>query len=206
MSMNHKEIERWYRLKRIKTASQVLVIAAVVLAAPAYMLSKAMKTDTESFTAATAGSGMRIENFSYSAPGVHPWELKATSATVTDNLDNVHLVNPNALYKGGRGDDIRLTAETGKLDKASRRMTALGNVKVAYRDMALFASEIDYLDDKKTVNSSSEVRLDGGDLQVTGAGMRLSIDQEEVTIENDVKANISNVRLFKTHKKTAMGS
>jgi hypothetical protein len=37
--MNHKEIERWHRLRNLKRASQVLVVVAVVLLACGYMVS-----------------------------------------------------------------------------------------------------------------------------------------------------------------------
>ncbi len=198
--MNHKEIERWYRLKKIQKASQVIVIVATLLFAGGYAASKLFPGPAETFSPRPADSDMRIENFSYSAPGVHPWELRAKSATVSQALDNVDLLNPQVSYRGGRGGEIFLTAETGKLDKSSRKVTAQGNVKVAYNDLSFTTGQIDYLDDKKVAETPSIVSIDGGDLKVTGKGLKLSIEAEEMLIEHDVKAAISNVQIF-GHKK-----
>jgi LPS export ABC transporter protein LptC len=199
--MNHKEIERWYRLKKIQKASQVIVIVAIFLLAGGYAASKWFQEPAESFPTKPAVSDMRIENFSYSSPGIHPWELRARSASVSQDMDNVDLVKPQVKYRGGQGGDIFLTAEKGKLDKNSRKVTAQGNVIVAYNDLSFTTGQIDYLDDKKIAESPAPVALDGGDLQVTGKGLTVAVGAEEMVIEHDVKASISNVRIFGEKKK-----
>lgn len=198
--MNHKEMERWYRLKKIQTAAQVMVVLAVVLIIIGYAVSKFTREPAETFSSTTPGSGMLIENFAYSSPGIHNWELKAASAIVSDAFNNVDLTDPKVLYKGGKGGVISLTAENGKLDKNSKKVSAEGNVKVAYREFSFFTGQIDYFDDKKIAESPSDVSLDGGDLKVTGKGLKFSIDKEEVVIEHNVKASISNVELFRKKK------
>jgi LPS export ABC transporter protein LptC len=199
-SMNHKEIERWYRLKKLQRVSQIVIISAVLFTIVGIAVSKYVKMPVEQFSGALENAGMRIENFSYSSPGVHPWELKAVSANVAESLDSVNLTAPRVLYKGGKGGEILLTAESGKLDKNSHKVSAQGDVKVSYNDLAFSTAQIDYSDDKKLAETSSDVSLDGGDLQVTGKGLKVSIESEEIVIENDVKASIANVRIFGKHK------
>ncbi|HMK34452.1 MAG TPA: LPS export ABC transporter periplasmic protein LptC [Desulfomonilaceae bacterium] len=194
--MNHKEIERWHRLRNIKKASQVFVLATVLLLASGYAVSWYFHEVPEfSVPPALQGSGMRIDNFSYSSPGARPWELKAHTALVSENLDNVSLIKPKVLYRGGRGGEIFLSAESGKLDKNSRNVLAKGDVTVTYRDLLFTAGHIDYSDQTKIAETSSSVALDGGDLRVTGKGLKLSIENEEMVIEHDVKACISNVHI-----------
>jgi LPS export ABC transporter protein LptC len=142
------------------------------------------------------GDGMRIDNFSYSSPGVRPWELKASTAMVSEKLDNVSLVKPEVMYRGGRGGEILVSAESGKLDKNNRNVFAEGNVTVSYKDLLFSAREIDYSDETKTAETKSPVVLDGGDLQVTGKGLKVSIESEEMVIQHDVKACISNVQIL----------
>jgi LPS export ABC transporter protein LptC len=204
--MNHKEIERWYRLKKIQKASQIIVILAIFLLAGGYATSKWFQEPGEKFISTKPDdSDMRIENFSYSSPGVHAWELKAKSAAVSQAMDNVDLIKPQVKYRGGQGGEILLTADKGNLDKNSRKVTAQGNVMVAYNDLSFTTGQIDYLDDKKIAESPSIVCLDGGDLKVTGKGLKVAVDSEEMVIEHDVKASISNVRIFGQKKKYLQG-
>jgi LPS export ABC transporter protein LptC len=197
--MNHKELERWHRLRNIKKASQFLVIAAVVLPVCGYLASRFSQPIDNSVTFSETvqpGDGMRIDNFSYSSPGTRPWELKANTATVSEKLDNVSLVKPKVIYRGGRGGEILVSAESGKLNKNSRNVFAQGNVTVSYKDLLFTAREIDYSDETKTAETSSPVALDGGDLRVTGKGLKVSIESEEMVIQHDVKACISNVQIL----------
>jgi LPS export ABC transporter protein LptC len=203
--MNHKEIERWHRLRNMKKAAQFLVVAAVVLLACGYGASWILQPQPESFIPPpAAGSGMRIDNFSYSSTGARPWELKASTALVSEKLDNVSLVKPKVIYRGGRGGEIFLSAESGNLDKNSRNVLAKGNVTLAYKDLLFTAVEMDYSDETKIAETSSSVALDGGDLRVTGKGLKVSIENEEMTIEQDVKACISNVQIFGPNGKRPM--
>jgi LPS export ABC transporter protein LptC len=202
--MNHKELERWYRLKVMQKAAKVLAIAAIIVFAAGYAASRWLAPTAPDLPGPSTGTGMEIENFSYSVPGINPWELKAVSASVSKELDKVSLVKPSVLYKGGKGGEIRLSAESGKLDKKSNNVIAQGDVKVYYGDMSLAAAEIGYSDTDKTAESSSSVSLEGGDLKVAGKGLKLSVDKEEIVIENDVKALISNIQLFGARKKVPM--
>lgn len=205
LGMNHKEIERWHRLRNMKKAAQFLAVAAIVLLAFGYGASRLFEEGTDPFvTPPAVGSGMRIDNFSYSSPGARPWELKASTALVSEKLDNVSLVKPQVVYRGGRGGEIFLSAESGRLDKNSRNVLAQGNVTVAYKDLLFTAGEMDYSDETKIAETSSSVELDGGDLRVTGKGLKVSIESEEMIIEHDVKARISNVQIFGAKSKRPM--
>jgi LPS export ABC transporter protein LptC len=197
--MNHKELERWHRLRNIKKASQFLVVAAVVLLFCGYLASRFFQLPDNPVDFASTvklDDVMRIDNFSYSSPGARPWELKANTATVSKKWDNVSLVKPKVVYQGGRGGEILVRAESGKLDKNSRNVFAQGNVTVSYKDLLFTALEIDYSDETKTAETSSPVALDGGDLRVTGKGLKVSIESEEMVIQHDVKACISNVQIL----------
>jgi LPS export ABC transporter protein LptC len=196
--MNHKELERWHRLRNIKKTSQFLVVAAVVVLFGGYVASRIFAVPPVSFPTPVVenGPGMRIDNFSYSSPGTRPWELKACTATVSRELDIISLVKPEVVYQGGRGGEILVSADSGKLDKNNRSVLAHGNVTVSYKDLLFSAGEIDYSDATKTAETSSPVALEGGDLRVTGKGLKVSIESEEMVIQHDVKALISNVQIL----------
>jgi LPS export ABC transporter protein LptC len=198
LGMNVKELERWHRLRNIKKASQYLVVAAVVLFVAGYYASRLFSGPAVAFNPPPVkpGDGMTIDDFTYSSPGVRPWELKAISATVSEKMDNVSLVQPKVFYQGGKGGEIILSAESGKLDKNSRNVFAKGNVTVSYKDLLFSAREMGYSDDTKIAQTKAPVALNGGDLRVTGKGLRVSIENEEMVIQHDVKACISNVQIL----------
>ena len=79
--MNHKEIERWHRLRNIKKAFQVLVpvsAALLVSGVAASIIFRPVASPLE--PASTSNPGIEIVNFSYSSPGPQQWELHAPSA------------------------------------------------------------------------------------------------------------------------------
>ncbi len=200
--MNHKEIERWYRLRSIKKAAQVLVVAAVALLAVGYTVSRFVGPAPEFFEVQEGSdSGITVKNFTYSTPGAHPWELKASLAKVSDALDSVALTNPSMLYHGGKGADIFLTARSGKLDKKNKTVFAEGDVRIKFKDFTFSSEEIDYSHEKLFAQTSSRVSLEGNHLSLSGKGMHMSIDAEVIVIEDDVKALLYNVKWAEPGKK-----
>ncbi|MBI5250761.1 MAG: LPS export ABC transporter periplasmic protein LptC [Desulfomonile tiedjei] len=199
--MNHKEIERWHRLRNLKRAAQVMVVAAVVLVVSGYAASRFFHDTSGNFEAkSTGGAGMRIEKFSYSSPGAHPWELEALSAAASTSLDKVTLTQPRVVYNGGRGGKIFLTADTGDLDKLSSNVIARGNVTIRYEDFVFAAGDINYCQEKKIAETASPVSLEGVDFRLEGKGLKMSIQDEEIVIEQDVKARLFNVRWAEPNK------
>lgn len=203
--MKHRELERWYRLRNIRKASQFLILVAIVLAISVYAYSLVRDSRTDDFDAASPDKkGSRIENFSYSSPGASPWELEASSAVISDALDKVALTNPKVVYHGGKGGKIYLSADSGHLDRKNDNVTAKGNVILRYRDMKFTTGKIRYSQEEHLAETSSPVSVEGGDLRLTGTGLTVSIDNEEITIERDVKAQLFNVRLVEPGRRLPM--
>ncbi|MGB6064234.1 MAG: LPS export ABC transporter periplasmic protein LptC [Desulfomonilaceae bacterium] len=193
--MNHREIERWYRLRNVKRASQFLVVVAVALLICGYVVSRVVSAgpDMPAPPGATEGS-IRIDNFSYSSPGAHPWELRASSAIVSDSLDLVKLARPRVVYHGGTGGKIFLTAKDGTLDRKSSNVSAQGGVTIQYKNFLFSTGELDYSHTKQVAETSSPVSLEGGDIRLTGKGLKMSVDREEIVIEKNVRARLFNVK------------
>jgi len=193
--MNHKEIERWYRLRNMKKVAQVMVLVTVAVLVVGYTASRALKNTPEPMKLpAGCETGIRIDNFTFSAPGANPWELKAVSALVSESLDKVALNNPTVIYEGGKGGKIHLTAKCGQLDRKSSNVAGQGEVAIRYRDFVFATGSINYLHERKQAETSSQVSLEGGDLSLTGTGLKFSIENEEIVIEQDVRARLYDVR------------
>lgn len=193
--MNNKEIERWYRLKSLKKTAQVLVAVFVVALAAGYAATRVLGPKTEQFkTSKIVDPGIRVERFSYSSPPPHPWELEAASGTVAESLDKATLKAPRVVYHGGQGNAILVSAETGLLDKKTRNVSASGDVTIKFEEFVFTTPQLEYSDEKQLARTEAPIRLEGKDLSLSGVGLSLSIEKEEIVIEQDVKARLFNVK------------
>jgi LPS export ABC transporter protein LptC len=200
--MNHKEIERWHRLRNVKRAAQVLVVVALAVVVSGYAVSRIFPDAEDNFVSEPIDpkNDMRIEKISYCSPGVHPWELEAATVMGTSSLDKVTLIKPRVVYHGGRGGKIILTADTGNLDKQSNNVLAKGNVTIRYDNLVFTTGDINYSQERRTAETDSPVCLEGVDFHLEGKGMKMSVQDEEIIIEKDVKARLLNVRWSEPNK------
>jgi LPS export ABC transporter protein LptC len=203
--MNHKELERWYRLRNIKRASQFMVVLCSALVVSGYAASVWFRPNTSQFASPIpSDAGIRIENFSYSAPGPRPWELYAPSAVVSESLDQVTLQEPQVIYHGGEGGRISLASQTGSLDRKTLSVTASGGVTLKYKDYVFRSDEINYSQEKLSATTSTRVSFQAPDLSLTGMGMSVNLKNEEIVIENDVKAKLFNLRWVESKSRLPM--
>jgi LPS export ABC transporter protein LptC len=203
--MDHKHIERHYRLKNLKRASQIFVLGALILLVSGLAASRFVRQHQGDFqTSEVSGNGSNIENFTYSATGSHRWDLQAANAQVSDTLDSVKLTLPKVIYQGGFGGTIYLAAQSGNLDKKTGFVSAKGTVKISYKDFEFISRDVDYSDGSLEAATTAPVSLTGGDLKLTGKGLKLSVEKEEVLIEQEVKASLFNVKLIEPGRKLPM--
>lgn len=193
--MNQKEIERWYRRKNIMRACQVLAVASVVLIVVSYVVSRVWSDNRDDFVSATKPEEViRVENFSYSSVGAHPWVLRAKSAVVSGSAAKVMLTEPAVTYPGGAGNEILLNSRTGELDRKNQNVAARGAVTIRFRDFLFSTDEVHYLHGKLMAETTAPVSVVGTDMRVTGKGLTLSVEKEEVRVEEDVKTQLFNVQ------------
>lgn len=193
--MNHKEIERWYRLKNIRKASQVLVLISLVLLISTYAASRFLSEPLELIQSGKgSGSCISIENFVYSSPGPRSWELRASNALVTNELDRVTLGSPSVIYHGGKGGKIYLTAKSGELDKKKCNVLGRGEVTIRYKDFRFVTGAISYSDESLRAETASPVFVERGNLSLSGVGLQFSLEDEEIVIEQNVRARLHDVK------------
>ncbi len=187
-SMNHKEIERWYRLRNLKRAAQILVLASVALLIAGYAISRVLTerhpviNDTP-----TSSDELRVENFSYSHRGAYPVELNARVGLLPASLDKGKLSFLSVTARSKDGKKLTLTAEKGEFDKKKELVTASGNVKVQYEDLVLTTDQVSYSMDKGKVWTESAVKLTGRQFHLEGGGLTLWVESEKFSLENEVQ-------------------
>ncbi|MGC8602086.1 MAG: LPS export ABC transporter periplasmic protein LptC [Desulfomonilaceae bacterium] len=203
--MDHKHIERYYRLKNLKRASQILVLAALLMLVSGLAASRLVLNRTDDFgVSQVSKNGSSIDNFTFSVPGFPHWDLQAASAQISDTLDNVKLTLPKVVYYGGLGGAIYLAAESGNLDKKTGFVSVKGDVKIRYKNFEFASNNVDYSEGSLQASTSSPVSLNGGDLKLTGKGLKLSVEKEEILIEHEVRASLFNVKWVGPGRKLPM--
>ncbi len=194
--MNHREIERWYRLRMLKKASVAVVLsvlALIVICGAAWRLMSDGPPETP--TADTADAALKVNRFTLSSSGEHPWRLDARTALSKDStLQRVALIRPRIVYQGGKGGVIVLTAEKGIVDRDKLNYSAKGNVTLKYRDFEISTEEITYSEEKQEVSGSATVVLKAKDLHFTGNELTLSLADEEIVIKGGVSATLFNMK------------
>jgi LPS export ABC transporter protein LptC len=195
--MSHRDIERWYRLRLLKKAAMAMVGMLVVSVVLGFAISQVWtRTGRQPWETLKTDSGIGIADFTYSFPGPHPWELAARMARASDTLDQVTLERPRVTYHLRAGDKITVTAEQGKLDRETGRFSASGGVRINFRDFLFSAEDLHYSDETHVAKTASNISLEATDFSLKGRGLRVSIDEEEVQIENEVEAVLYNVSVL----------
>ena len=203
--MDHRHIERYYRLKNLKWASQIMVLAALLTLISGFAASRLIFKKADNFVVSKVSkAGSRIDNFTFSSSSFPRWDLQATSAHISDKMDKVKLKLPRVVYYGGLGGAIYLAAESGKLDKSTGFVSAKGEVRIKYKDFEFASSNVDYSEGALQVATSSPVSLNGTNLKLTGKGLKLSVEKEEILIEHEVRASLFNVKWVDPGRKLPM--
>ncbi len=179
----------------MRRGAQILILVSIVLSISVYAASILVPRPDPFEHSDKEQSVSKIENFTYSTPGANPWKLEASSAVISDSLDKIELTNPRVVYHGGKGGTIYLSAKVGRLDRKSNNVSAHGNVIIRYKDMKFSTGEIKYSQANHMAETSSPVSVEGGDIRLTGKGLKVSIEDEEIAIKQDVHARLFNVRL-----------
>ncbi len=200
--INHREIERWYRLKNMRKAIQALAFASIIAMISGFAISRYTSEPEPVFKPSNLSEpGIKVEKFSYSSVGAHQWDLEASSATVAEAMDHVELKLPRIVYYTGDGSKILLNADTGNLDKKAGTVTAKGGVTIKFNDFMFRTHDINYSQGTLEAQASESIFMEGADMKLSGKGLRLFVDKEEVIIEQDVKASLFNVKWVERGKK-----
>jgi LPS export ABC transporter protein LptC len=191
-----REIERWRRLRLIKRLTQVGVVGIILAIAAGYLFAWYLKPrpGNVKIPQVAQDESIRIDRFTYSAPGANPFELEAETATVSDTLDRVSLKSPRVVYNSKEKGKITLTARSGALDKSSGTIRAAGDVEIRMKGLLIKADEVTYSDEERVVTADSRVSMFGEGFSLSGAGLTLFIDTQEARIAKDVTTDLHDVK------------
>lgn len=193
--MNHKEIERWYRLRYLKKAALYLIVGSLVVMTGAGVAHFFLVEDRPKAPAPIAEKGMGAKRFHYSVPGANPWEIEATAADMDRELNHLRLRGPKVRYKLDDGGVISLSARSGSWNKIDREVTASGDVSITFDQYRLNVDRAKYSEQSRTIQSPESVTVRAPNFELSGTGLTVCVDKKEFRVEHNVRTRLSNFSL-----------
>lgn len=136
-----------------------------------------------------------LSEFSYTETeaGVAQWTLNADSAEhdFTDDVTVMDTVRLQVFDQGEMGD-VHLTANTGRANLNTRKVTVRGNVVITTENGYTFESETVTFDGQASedgvVESDEDVRITSEQIEITGRGLGVDLAKGTFLIKENVTA------------------
>ncbi len=127
-------------------------------------------------------------HYTQTEEGRRRWTLDADKAEYRRQqgqaaLETVQLT----LYEAGRLGPVRLQADQGLLDQEERQVEVWGNVVIkTERGEQLYTERLHYDDQQRRLSTDGPVRLLSDRMELTGIGMQIDLEREQLLIKKDV--------------------
>lgn len=135
---------------------------------------------------------LALENLHYTQneDGHQRWTLDADKAEYLKDSSQVKLVSVNLLYyEAGSFGDVMLRSDRGQLEQNSRQIDVWGNVVITTENKEqLFTEYLHYDDQLRRLSNDDPFRLNSNQLELTGSGLQIDIDQGRMLVKRKVKA------------------
>jgi len=142
---------------------------------------------------------LEVKNFRYSQVGDpdFQWEVTADRARYMKTNEEVHLEQVVVRLVSKTGRVYHMTGDRGVLDNGTGDMEITGSVVVnSDRGERLETETLRYRAAEKKVRTDDNVEMYRDDMRISGTGMIITLDGNEMVLSSNVKAVISNVSLF----------
>ena len=125
--------------------------------------------------------------------GRRSWSLNAAKAEYQRDSSQVKLdVVDLVFYQAGQFGETELRANEGQLEQSSRQIDVWGNVELTTeRGDQLFTDRLHYDDQLRRLSTDSPIRYRSSQLELTGIGMQLDIDQGRLLVKERVRVELN---------------
>ena len=127
-------------------------------------------------------------HYTQTEEGRRRWTLDADKAEYQRQQGQVSLKTVQlTLFEAGRLGQVRLQADQGLLDQEERQVEVWGNVIIkTERGEQLYTERLHYDDQQRRLHTDEPVRLLSERMELTGIGMQIDLEQEQLLIKKDV--------------------
>jgi LPS export ABC transporter protein LptC len=137
---------------------------------------------------------LALKNLHYTQneEGRRRWTLDADRAEYLRDSSQAKLASVSLLYyQAGSFGDVTLKANHGQFDQVSRQLDVWGNVLVATeREEKLYTEHLHYDDQQRRLSNKDPFRFVSPQLELTGTGLQIDIDQGRLLVKRDVWARL----------------
>ena len=201
--ITHREIERWYRLRNLRKASQVFVIISFVVMVAGYAVLRFIQPSQPAKDPDPKAINT-VKKPYYSFPGPHPFDVRAKSAVVSESQDKIILNSPKITYHPDHGSEMILTAKTGELNRTTQNYSVKGDVCLKSDTFRIEAGQLGYSRENNLASTTSRITIKAKNMLLKGKQLKLWPDKKEAHIEQDVEATLFHINIFnnKNHSST----
>lgn len=131
-------------------------------------------------------------NYSETRNGVRRWSLVAASAAHSLKEGVARMENVRMTFYDEQGaEDVTLTARSGTFRVEAREVEVQGDVMVkSPRGYALYTDRLVYREVDRMIRTTAPVRLLSDQVEMTGRGLRLNVQDRTMVLLADVKARV----------------
>jgi LPS export ABC transporter protein LptC len=141
--------------------------------------------------------GLKEINFTQVKDGVKLWELKAEAVEYQKDSNLVSFKKVTLIYFPKDNKPITLVGNVGKLDTRSKNVSIAGEVLISSPEgYELRVPSLEYVDERKEVQTDGLVTLNGPHLNLEGQGMIMNLESQKVKIKS--KARMTFYQAFFT--------
>ena len=126
--------------------------------------------------------------------GVKEWELEAVSAVYFKDENSIVLEKVRAVFYGKGQESYVLLGEKGKYNTQTKVIEVSDGVKIdSSQGYCLRTRSLTYQSERRELRTSDPVEMKGPDLEVTGVGMVVDLNQQRVKILGGVTTVLSSL-------------
>ena len=116
------------------------------------------------------------------------WIMKADSAKFYADSRRVDLEALEAAFFLKNGETMRLTAELGEMDMATKNIRARGNVVVDHPQYRLMTESLNYKYDSRIMIMDSPLEIEGEGLRFRADAGRYEMNEETIEFEGNIES------------------
>jgi len=181
----------------------ILVVISISLGGVVYKVAETlwvqkvleMKHDPIKLLDLVPDAALQLKDFRRSKveKGRKIWEVTGEEAVYFKKNKEAKISKPKLIFYHESGEPIEVRGDQGHLYFADREIEKIrlqGKVEIHYQGFVLKTTEIVYLQEQDQVISQGKVAMKGEGLEMEGVGAEISLRDQKIRLQSDVKTRI----------------
>ncbi len=189
MGITNRQKHHGYRRLKAALILVIIILAGIVAAIFTnyrYSMQQAGQPDRPDETDAT----FSISRFEHTAmkDGEKEWTVKADTARLFSENRKALLTNVETVFFMEGGEPLKMEADHGELELASKNIRAWGNVVVYHPQYTLTTETLNYTHDTRILSIDAPLEITGEKVLFTADSARYEMDTKTATFEGNIES------------------